>query len=144
MKPIQIFGALFALACAVPDVQMIPTVSVGKRLDESFDSGAVYGAVGVSFVPAVPVRAYIPRREYRDPEPITGPVGPWVCPLCPRPPEPEQPSPLVAPGVAPAGEERAPWEIIGAIASAALLALMEANRRTVRVGLPDRPSEPEG
>ena len=65
------FALSLLFACTAPDVQVVPTVSVGKRLDEGLDTGAVYGSLGVSFVPAVPSTAYIPRARYDLPPTLT-------------------------------------------------------------------------
>jgi hypothetical protein len=120
-------------------------------MDEGLDTGAVYASVGVSFVPAVPAHTYIrrwrPDHRWEEPPPELPPFRiPTPDPGRQDARRPEDPAPghnhPGAPGVAPAPEDRPPWEIIATLAATAILALVEANRRTVRVGLRAR-EEPE-
>lgn len=134
---------LFAFACTAPDVQVVPTVSVGKRLDEGVDTGAVYGSIGVSFVPAVPSTAYLPPPRWDTPPPwyAAPPISPAPDPAPapthtdedhhPTHDHPEDPDPDPE-------ETRTPWELILAAVSTLVLALLEGNRRTVRVGLKEK------
>lgn len=135
-----------SISCTAPDVQVVPTVSVGKRLDEGVDTGAVYGSLGVSFVPAVPSTAYIPRARYDLPPAWTEtPPAWWTFPPAPA----AEPAPVASQAdadhhpthdhPAPDPEEpRTPWELITGLVTLLVGAVIEANRRTVRVGLKER------
>ena len=144
----------FSLSCTAPDVQVVPTVSVGKRLDEGVDTGAVYGSLGVSFVPAVPSTAYLPRARYDLPPAWTEtPPSWWTTPPAPAPrgelapghtdadhhPTHDHPE---GSGLDP--EQRdAPWELISTLVLTLILGVAETNRRTIRVGLRSRPTPEE-
>lgn len=144
----------FSLSCTAPDVQVVPTVSVGKRLDEGVDTGAVYGSLGVSFVPAVPSTAYLPRARYDLPPAWTEtPPSWWTTPPAPaprgelapghtdadhHPTHDHPPDPAAGPE-----DPRTPWELITTLITTLALVVLEANRRTLRVGLKERPAPEE-